>query len=133
MRFTQGNNCIYNIGYHIIWVPKYRKSILKGKIKKNVEESLLDKAKELNISIEKYEIMPDHIHIFIKCSPKQCIANIIGKLKGYSSYMVRSKNIEYRKYKSLWAPSYYCESVGHISEETVKKYIENQWEALGKK
>jgi len=133
MRFTQGKHCIYNIGYHVIWVPKYRKALLTGTIKEIIEESILEKSKELNIFIEKYEIMPDHIHIFMKCNPNQHISKIIGQLKGYSSYKLRSKYTKYRKYKSFWAPSYYCESVGHISEETVKKYIEKQWEALGKK
>ena len=64
--------------------------------------------------------MPDHIHLFIKCSPNQRVSDIVRQLKGYSSYMVRKSYPQYRiKYKSLWAPSYYCESVGHISESTV--------------
>lgn len=113
---------------HIIWVPKYRKSILRGKFKEIVEKALFDKAEEIDIMIVRYEIMPDHIHIFIKCSPHHRVCDIVKHLKGYSSYMLRSNFPQYRlKYKSLWSNSYYCESVGHISEETVKKYIEDQW------
>lgn len=127
-RFQRGRKTVYNVGYHIIWVPKYRKSILKGKFKSIIEHALLEKAKELKITIEKYEIMPDHIHIFVKCTPNHRVSDIVRHLKGYSSYKLRSEYPKYRtQYKSLWTPSYYCESVGHISERTVKKYIEDQW------
>ena len=127
-RFQRRNKTVYNVGYHIIWVPKYRKSILQGKFKTIIENALLEKAKELKITIEKYEIMPDHIHIFVKCTPNHRVSDIVRHLKGYSSYKLRSEYPKYRtQYKSLWTPSYYCESVGHISERTVKKYIEDQW------
>ena len=125
-RFKYGQNTIYNIGYHIIWIPKYRKAILKGSFKDIIKISLFDKARELDITIEAYEIMPDHIHLFIKCSPNHRVSDVVRQLKGYSSYMVRKSYPQYRKkYKSLWAPSY-CESVGHISESTVIKYINDQ-------
>lgn len=126
-RFQHKNRVIYNIGYHIIWVPKYRKSILVGDFKVIIENALKEKAIELGINIEKYEIMPDHIHLFIKCTPHHKVSDIVKNLKGYSSYKVREKYKNYRKYKAFWSPSYYCESIGHISEETVKKYIEDQW------
>ena len=70
--------------------------------------------------------MPDHIHLFIKCTPKHTVSNIVKYLKGYSSFMLRKKYIRYRKYKALWTRSYYCESIGHISEKTIKKYMEDQ-------
>jgi len=80
----------------------------------------------LDITIENYEIMPDHIHLFIKCGPQHTVSKIVQHLKGYSSYKLRSDYKHYRKYKSLWTRSYYCESIGHISEKTVKKYIDDQ-------
>jgi len=125
-RFKYGRNTIYNIGYHLIWIPKYRKAILKGSFKDIIKKALFDKARELNITIEEYEIMPDHVHLFIKCSPNHRVSDIVRQLKGYSSYILRKTYPQYRKYKSLWAPSYYCESIGHISESTVRKYINDQ-------
>ena len=132
-RFNYGKRNVYNIGYHIIWTPKYRKSILKGKFKNIIEAALKYKSKELKLKLERYEIMPDHIHIFIKCPPKYSISNIVKHLKGYSSYILRSKYPKYKElYKSLWSPSYYCETVGHISEETIKQYINDQWNVAKK-
>ena len=115
------------MGFHIIWTPKYRKKILIGKFKDIVETSIFDKAKELEITIEKYEIMPDHIHLFIKCKTSHNISNIVKHLKGYSSFKLREAYPYYRTCKGLWSPSYYCESIGHISENTIKRYIEEQW------
>jgi len=81
----------------------------------------------MKMSIEKLEVMPDHVHIFIKCQPVDNPQWIVKNLKGYSSRFLRK---EFPTLKSrlpcLWTRSYYCESVGHISEATVKKYIESQ-------
>jgi len=130
-RFHHGKSAIYNVNYHIIWTPKYRKSILTGDFKVVIENALVEKAKEIGVVIEKYEIMPDHVHLFIVCTPHHKVSEVVQHLKGYSSYKLRSKYPQYRKrFKALWSPSYYCESVGHISEETIKKYIESQWERL---
>ena len=71
--------------------------------------------------------MPDHIHLFIKCTTQHNISEIVKHLKGYTSFKVREKYPQYRKYKHFWSRSYYCESIGHISEDTVKKYIDDQW------
>ena len=71
--------------------------------------------------------MPDHVHCFIKASPVDSPHFIVQQLKGYTSRILRQ---EFKQLKSklptLWTRSYYCESVGHISEETIKKYIMEQ-------
>ncbi len=117
---------VYNISYHITWIPKYRKPILVGKIKEYLKECLLFKANIIGISIEASEIMPNHIHLFIKSTPNITISFIVKQLKGYSSYMLRKKFILLRRYKSLWTHSYYAETIGLISETTIKKYIKIQ-------
>ena len=73
------------------------------------------------------EVMPDHVHLFVKASPADAPQYIVGQLKGYTSNMLR-KQFAHLKSRLLtqWTRSYYCESVGHISEKTVIKYIEDQ-------
>ena len=129
-RWIRGRSCIYNVAYHVIWIPKYRKSILVGRIKKTICETLHKKAEEIGVNIEKYEIMPDHVHSFLRCKTLSKISMLIQQLKGYSSFFLRDKYRDLRRYKSLWAPSYYCETIGRISEETIKKYIDDQWKNL---
>ena len=73
--------------------------------------------------------MPDHVHLFVKCSPNIKISDLVKQLKGYSSYMLRrSYKLENEIFHFL-SPSYYCETIGHISEQTIKKYIEDQLKA----
>ena len=120
------NHKVYNISYHITWIPKYRKHILKEFIKKDLSILLKEKCKDMNIDLVIYEIMPDHIHLFIKSNPSLTISKIIKNLKGYTSYKLRNKYLFLKRYKSLWTSSYFCETIGLISEKTVRKYIEMQ-------
>ena len=88
---------------------------------------LSERADALGVTIETMEIMPDHVHLFVKAPPTLAPHFIVQQLKGISSHLLRQ---EYPHLKSrlptLWTRSYYCESVGHISETTVRKYIEDQ-------
>ncbi len=126
-RWRKSNTSVHNVSYHLIWCPKYRRSILIDDIEKRLEELLKEKAKEHNWNIKQMEIMPDHVHIFIQANPVDAPHYIVQQLKGFTSNILRK---EFPSLKSrlptLWTRSYYCESVGHISEDTVKKYIKEQ-------
>jgi putative transposase len=88
---------------------------------------LQQKADELGITLENMEVMPDHVHLFIRSKPTYAIHFVINQLKGYSSVCLRKEFPWLRsRLPSLWTRSYFVEPVGHISEETVRKYIENQ-------
>lgn len=126
-RWTHSNKSTFNLGYHIIWCPKYRRAILIGDVEKDLKELILKKAKDINVSIEKMEVMPDHIHLFVKSEPIDSPHWIVQQLKGYTSRILREKHKHLRtKLPTLWTRSYFCESVGHISEDTIIKYIEEQ-------
>ena len=114
---------VYNIGYHFIWCQKYRRKVLVGRFRKRLKELLYEKAKQIGVNIDEMEIMPDHVHLFVKTTPKIAPYGIVKHLKGYSS---RILGLEFSQ--PLWTRSYYCESVGHISEQTVRKYIASQRE-----
>jgi len=100
---------------------------LVGEIEKRLKELLYQKAEEIDVNIEDIEIMPDHIHMFVKTSPVASPHWVVQQLKGYTSRIMRKEFKELRsRLPTLWTRSYYVESVGHISEKTVKKYIEEQ-------
>ena len=92
-----------------------------------MKELLREKAQQIGVEIVEMEIMPDHVHLFVKSTPKIAPSWIVKHLKGYSS---RILGIEFSQQLSrlteVWTRSYYCESVGHISEETIRKYIASQ-------
>ena len=126
-RWTTSNKATYNIGYHLIWCPKYRKPVLVNEVKKRLRQLLIQKAKEIEVSIETMEILPEHLHLFVKSSPVDSPHFIVRQFKGFSSRILRKefKHLTTRL-PTLWSRSYYCESCGHISERSVKRYIEAQ-------
>ena len=127
MKYNRSNTSVFNIGYHLIWCSKYRRKVLTFKIEKRLKILLINKAAEIGVIIKKMEIMPDHVHLFVKASPLFSPHKIVQQFKGYTSRILRQ---EFKTLKSgiptLWTRSYYCESIGHISETTIKKYIDNQ-------
>ncbi len=121
------STCIYNVAYHLIWCPKYQRKVLVGKVEKDLRKLLKSKSKEVDTEIQNLEILPDHVHVFIKAKPTASPNWIVQQLKGYTSRILREKYPHLKsKLPSLWTRSYYLESVGHISEDTIKRYIEEQ-------
>lgn len=126
-RWTASNKTVYNLGYHIIWCSKYRRKLLIDEVAIRLQELLEFKAADLGLTLDTSEIMPDHVHLFIKTSPVDSPHFIVQQFKGYTSRILRQefKHLTTRA-PTLWTRSYYVESVGHISEETIKQYIQDQ-------
>jgi putative transposase len=126
-RWKSSKHAVYNCAYHLIWCPKYRRKVLVDGIDERLKQLLLQKASEHGWVIENMEVMPDHVHIFIKATTNDAPVYIVSQLKGFTSFTLRN---EFPKLKSrlptLWTRSYYCETIGHISESTIKKYIDEQ-------
>ena len=124
---THNSTSVVNINYHIIWCPKYRRKVLVDGVDTRLKEVLVQIAEESGCTIETMEVMPDHIHIFLKGTPTIPIHLIVRLLKGKSSRILRAEFPHLkRRLPCLWTRSYYCETIGCINEETIKKYIENQ-------
>ena len=126
-RYKHSSHVVHNLRYHLIWCPKYRRKVLVDEIETRLKELLHEKASEIGIEIKVMEVMPDHVHCFVSANPTFAPHEIAGWLKGYTSFKLRK---EFPALKSrlptLWTRAYYIESVGHISEDTIRKYIEDQ-------
>lgn len=126
-KLIHNKTSVTNINYHLIWCPKYRRKVLIANVEKRLKEILPSIAEEMGCKVETMEVMPDHVHVFLRGVPTLPVHLIVRELKGKSSKVLRKEFPELRsKLPSLWTRSYYCETIGCISEETVKKYIENQ-------
>lgn len=97
-----------------------------GEVGTRLHTLLFEKAQEISVSIHTIEIMPDHVHLFIKTIPTNAPHFIVQQLKGYSARYLRQEFPLLQRLPSMWTRSYYCESVGHISEQSVIQYIESQ-------
>ena len=127
IRWKKSKTTTYNINYHIIWCVKYRRKLLTDYVDIRLKELILEKSKEIDIIIKKMETDKDHIHLFIKANPTQAIHWIVQQLKGYTSRILRKElSIVRTRVPSLWTRSYYVETIGHISEKIILKYIEEQ-------
>ena len=130
-----GFHCKYNINYHLVWIPKYRKLVLEGEVKDSLDTILTEQCKTLQLEKLALEIMPDHLHLFTGARPTHIPALIVKQLKGVSSRKLREQfpELEYlgypsqwKQFKHLWARGYYCGSAGHVSQDAVKRYILEQ-------
>ena len=126
LRWKKSETCVFNIAYHLIWCPKYRRKVLVGQVETRLKELLVQKAEEIGVDIAQMEVMPDHVHLFVKTQPTLAPQFVVQQLKGYTSHIMREEFSQLARMPSLWTRSYYCESVGHISEETIRQYIEDQ-------
>ena len=91
-----------------------------------MKELIKEKAKELGLEILAMEIMPDHIHLFVSAPPTISPHQIMFRIKGYTSRILREEFPYLKKLPSLWTRSYFVGSAGNVSSETIKRYIEEQ-------
>ena len=115
----------------VVFAPKYRRQVIYQEIKADIGQILRKLCEQKGVEIIEANACPDHIHMMVSIPPKLSVAEFMGYLKGKSSLMIfdRHANLKY-KYGSrhFWARGYYCETVGSVNEETIKKYIEEQYE-----
>lgn len=115
------------INYHFVFCPRYRRKIFDIP---NVEERFKDLVncicKEMGIEIIAIECDRDHTHIFLNCLPSQSPADIMQKIKGVTSKVLRDEFSQLKKMPSLWTRSYFVSTAGNVCSETIKKYVENQ-------
>lgn len=113
--------------YHIVWCTKYRRKVLSEDMQETLKKLLEEQCSKNNYLIEGLEVMEDHVHVFLSADVKDSVHRIVSQLKGYTSFKLRESYPELKsRLPCLWTRSYYAGTVGHVSEETVKKYIENQ-------
>lgn len=126
-RYAKNAGAVFSLKYHLVWCPKYRRSVLVKPVDSRLKELLQAKAEELGITIHTLEVMPDHVHLFVESDPTLCVAEIVNRLKGFTSRELREEFPFLRsRLPTLWSRSYYAGSVGSVSEAVVRKYIESQ-------
>ena len=114
--------------YHIVFIPKYRKKVLYGKVREDVREILNTLCKYKNVEIIAGAVCVDHVHLSVAIPPKLSVSDFMGYLKGKSALMIfdRHANLKYKfGNRHFWSEGYYVSTVG-LNEATIKKYIQDQ-------
>ncbi len=127
MTIKSNQNIVYNCQYHVVWCVKYRKKLLVGDIEARLKQIVSEVAIDVQAEIIEMETDRDHIHLLISCDPQFGIHKVVKRMKGRSSRLLRSEFAILRsRLPSLWTNSYFVSTVGGVSLEVVKRYIENQ-------
>jgi len=114
--------------YHVVWIPKCRKKILYGELRKYLGETFRDLAVQKESKVIEGHLLPDHVHMLISIPPKYAVSQVVGYMKGKSAihiartYMGRKKNFTGQNF---WARGYFVSTVG-TDEETIREYIKRQ-------
>jgi putative transposase len=124
--FRRNPHSVSLINLHFVWCPKRRKAVLVGKIAHRLQEIIFELCSENSWRLIGLEIMPDHVHFLVNVDPDWSASKVMKRLKGRAAHHLREEFPELKKLPTLWTPSYFVGSVGNVSTDTVRKYIENQ-------
>lgn len=127
MEYKHNRTSVVMINYHMVFCPKYRRQLLKGKIKDRLEKIINGVALENNWEIIAKEVQPDHVHLFVSADVRSRPEIVVKRFKGRSSRYLRREFPELLKMPTLWTRSYFLSTAGNVSASTIKKYIEQQW------
>ncbi len=122
--YTKELTSVHRLHYHFVWCVKYRKPVLVDDVAARLRSLLRSKAKDLGLDIINMSVGADHVHLFIEGHPTMAPNEIIQPIKGHSSHeLMEEFNFGL---PSLWTRSYFVSSTGHISDDVVDRYIEEQ-------
>ena len=127
--YWTGAHTKHKLRYHLVWVPKYRKRVLIGKLAERLRELLFQAAEVNEWRIEELSVVKDHIHLLIQIRPDKAVSHVVQILKGGTSRLLRTEFPELEEFlwgDSLWADGYFAESVGVADERMIRKYIREQ-------
>jgi putative transposase len=126
-RYAKNAGAVFSLKYHVVWCPKYRRPVLTGAVERRLGELIRDAATRRDMKVHALEVMPDHIHLFIETDPRWAPAEFVGKIKANTSRVLREEFPHLRsRLPTLWSRSYFCSTVGAVSEATIRRYIEMQ-------
>jgi len=127
MERERTRHAVYQITYHFVWCPKYRRAVLDGVVGDRLVALVHEVVPTLDGQIVELAVRPDHVHLFAHFPPTLSPAQIMHRLKGHTSHALREEFPALRsRLPSLWTSSYYVGTAGTVSSETIRRYIDAQ-------
>lgn len=128
-KIDKGCHSVYCIQFNLVFCVKYRRKVLTETISQRLKSLVNEIALKFKVKIIEQETDMDHIHILFASKPSVTLSKFINSLKSVSSRMIRKEFPEVKKVlwkDKFWSPSYFLASVGQVTLDDVKKYVENQ-------
>ena len=127
--YRKGSHTVYSLHYHFVFIPKYRKPVLRGDVGKRVRELIREICHGKNIEIVKGHIRPDHVHLLLSVPPNMAPSRVMQAIKGKTSHkLLRDFRTLRRTFwgRHFWARGYFVASSGVVTDEVIAKYIAEQ-------
>jgi putative transposase len=126
-KYKSTHNLVYSCQYHVIFCPKYRRKVLVDGIDTRLKELILEKQRDYGYEVLDMEVMPDHVHLLLDIDPRLSVVKVVGQIKSYAAHALRQEFPALKsRLPSLWTRGKFVSSVGAITLEVVKRYIESQ-------
>jgi len=127
--YRRSSHTVYAIKYHLVWITKYRKPVLRGAIAERVRDLIREICKARDVEVLKGHVSADHVHIFVSVPPHISVSQLVQRIKGETS---RKMLVEFKALsrvfwgRHIWGRGYFVASSGHVTDEAIMNYIEQQ-------
>ncbi len=111
---------------HFVWIPARRRKVLVGAVAERLQALIYEVVAELGCAVIALEVMPDHIHLFLSATPTLAPDQIMFRIKGRTSRVLRQEFPHLLTMPSMWTRSYFCSTAGQVASETIRQYIATQ-------
>lgn len=129
MSYRKTAHSVYDIKYHVVWITKYRKKVLKGQVGLRLRDLVRQICAANDVLIISGSVQADHVHLLLSVPPKLSVSKLMQLLKGRTSRKMLAEFEELSREfwgRHLWARGYFAASTGNVTDEIIKQYIESQ-------
>ena len=124
------SHAVYDLKYHMVWAPKYRKMVLRGDLARRLKIAFTEIADRYEFEIDTMEVKEDHVHLFLTAPPRYSPSQVVQIMKSISAEVVFREFPEVEKQLwggELWSDGYFVRSVGDkVTSEVIRRYIKYQ-------
>ena len=129
MGYRKTSHSVYDLKYHLVWITKYRKPVLRGEKGQRIRDLIRQTCVQLDVQIMSGAVQPDHVHLLVSVPPNVSVSELMQRIKGRSSRKIMEEYNEMRRQfwgRHFWARGYFAASSGNVTDEMIKQYIEQQ-------
>ena len=131
MGYRKTSHSTYDLKYHLVWITKYRKKVLRGPIGHRTRELIRQTCRELDVQIVTGAIKHDHVHLLVSAPPSLSVSDLMKRVNGRSARKLLQEYTELKQQfwgRHLWARGYFAASSGNVTDKVIQQYIESQGE-----
>src|SRR5262245_18174234 len=121
-------HAVYRLNYHFVWIPKYRRKVLRGAVAQRATEIFREISEQYELRLDTLSVMEDHVHLFLSAPPRYAPAQIVNMMKSISAKKIFAEFPQVKKKfwgGKFWADGYYVGSSGdNVTADVIRRYIQ---------